>query len=102
MKDALLKGDIKRIGQILEESWLAKRDLAVGITTPRLDSILEIALENGAISGKVSGAGGGGVMMLLVPPEKRRRVERALENCEGSCLPFRFSHEGAQAWSVSQ
>jgi D-glycero-alpha-D-manno-heptose-7-phosphate kinase len=102
MKDALLKGDLRRIGKILEGSWSAKRNLAVGITNSRLDNILDVAIKAGAMAGKVSGAGGGGFVMLLVPPEKRRRVERALEVCEGSCLPFRFSHEGAQAWSVYQ
>jgi D-glycero-alpha-D-manno-heptose-7-phosphate kinase len=102
MKDALLKGNIEKIGEILTGSWLAKRQLADGISTPRMELIFNTAMQAGAIAGKVSGAGGGGFIMLLVPPEKRRQVERALRDCEGWCMPFRFSNEGAQAWSITQ
>ena len=60
MKEAILKGELDKIGQILDFSWQFKKNMAAGITNPFIDEIYETAMKNGASGGKISGAGGGG------------------------------------------
>ncbi len=99
MKDALLRGEISAMGEIMKQAWLAKKHMANGITNPRIDSLHEIAIRAGAYCGKVSGAGGGGYMMFLVDPAKRSRVEAALNDAGSHCMPpCRFTSRGAEAW----
>jgi len=100
MKEALLKGEIAGIAEVLGHSWEAKKQLAASITSPDLDDTLTAAREAGAIAGKVSGAGGGGFMMFMIEPSRRLILERALTMRGGKLLPFRFSSEGAESWTV--
>ena len=100
MKEALLKGDIAGIAKVLGHSWEAKKQLASSITSPDLDETLAAARRAGAIAGKVSGAGGGGFMMFVIEPSRRLVLERALTQRGGKLLPFRFSSEGVESWTV--
>jgi D-glycero-alpha-D-manno-heptose-7-phosphate kinase len=100
MKEALLKGDMKQIGEVLNRSWAAKKMLASSISNPDLDETISVARKAGALAGKISGAGGGGFMMFLVEPSQRLDLERALTQRGGRLLPFRFSFEGAESWIV--
>lgn len=75
---ALEAGDLDRIGCLLHESWLLKRQLASSISTSHIDELYERARAAGAIGGKVTGAGGGGHLLLYVPREKRDDVRHAL------------------------
>ncbi len=70
--------DIREIGELLHESWMLKRELAAGISTPAIDEIYETALAAGALGGKLLGAGGGGFVLLFVEPAKRPAVRQAL------------------------
>ena len=98
MKDALLRGQVSRMADILNRSWLAKKRTASGVSTDHIEQLHELALANGATGGKVSGAGGGGFMMFLVPPPARVRVIRALNRAGGSATGVRFTAEGAESW----
>ncbi|TDU71417.1 D-glycero-alpha-D-manno-heptose-7-phosphate kinase [Prosthecobacter fusiformis] len=100
MKDALLRGDFEKIGQILNRSWEAKKMLASSISNSSLDETIAEARRAGAIAAKVSGAGGGGFMMFLVEPSLRHRLERALLERRGRLLPFRFCVDGVESWTV--
>ena len=60
----------------------------------------ELAFANGAIGGKVSGAGGGGFMMFIVPPERRIAVVRALNGAGGTASGVHLTGEGAESWTV--
>ena len=75
--------------------------LAPELTNPELEETMNLALESGALAGKVSGAGGGGFMMLMVDPSDRIMLETALKTRPGHLLPFRFSAEGAQSWTAT-
>jgi D-glycero-alpha-D-manno-heptose-7-phosphate kinase len=100
MKLALLKGQIRHAAAIMNQSWLAKKSTAAGITTTAVDELLDRALKLGAWGGKISGAGGGGFLMLFVDPEYRYALVSAL-NKEGAVASgVKFSFEGAEAWSV--
>lgn len=100
MKEAILKGNIGDIAKLLNCSWAAKKRLAHSITNTRIDEAIESALDAGAVAAKVSGAGGGGFMMFICDPTTRLNVERSLVRFGGNVLPFRFSFEGAESWTM--
>ena len=98
MKEALLRGRITEVLDILGDSWNAKKRAARGITNSHIDGIANAALEAGSIGLKISGAGGGGFMMIAVDPPTRYRVVRALEAFEGRFFSFTFVNHGVESW----
>jgi D-glycero-alpha-D-manno-heptose-7-phosphate kinase len=100
MKEALLKGDMKAFSDCLLKGWLAKKNTAASISNPFLDGLYRYALDNGAESAKISGAGGGGFMMIYCDPCRRVGLIRALKNREGTALTPSFTETGTQAWTL--
>ena len=100
MKEALLRGQIPRMAEILNRSWLAKQKTAAGISTGRIADLFDTARAHGAIGGKVSGAGGGGFMMFIVPPARRVAVVRALTAEGGHASNVHLVTEGAESWQI--
>jgi D-glycero-alpha-D-manno-heptose-7-phosphate kinase len=100
MKLALLQGNLTRFAEILGSAWEDKKKMADAITNPMIQEAFDVALQAGAISGKVSGAGGGGFIMLMVPPTKRVAVKEALSKLPGKVVPFQFTQKGAVAWKL--
>ncbi len=86
--------DIEGFGKLLNDSWRLKRSLSSRVSTDAVDSMYEVALNAGAIGGKLCGAGGGGFMLLFVPPRKQRHVKKALNNFLH--VPFNFETLGSQ------
>lgn len=100
MREALLVGDLRRVAEVLHGGWLAKRQIASGISTPHIEEILALAEANGALAGKVSGAGGGGYILFLVDPHRRSDLTRALNEADGSVEPAHFVTDGAVSWQL--
>lgn len=98
MKQALLSGDIDLMAEILSRSWKAKQATAQGISTDNIDRLFEVASSNGALAGKVSGAGGGGFAFFLVRPEHRFRLIESLNSAGGRASPVEFSNHGSKVW----
>ena len=98
MKEALLKGEINKIGSILDFGWKYKKKMASGITNPLLDDIYAAAIEAGATGGKVSGAGGGGFMFFYCPGVNRYQVIDALKRFGGQAKRYEFTDEGLKTW----
>lgn len=69
---------IQDLGDMLQESWSLKKQLADNITTSEVDAIYQQAMQAGAYGGKLLGAGGGGFLMFLAPPEKHEVIKRKL------------------------
>lgn len=92
----ILTGGVNLIafGELLHESWLAKRSLSEIVSNDRVDELYRIAREAGAIGGKLTGAGGGGFLLLFVPPERRTDVLEAMDGCIH--VPFEFEAGGSQ------
>jgi D-glycero-alpha-D-manno-heptose-7-phosphate kinase len=88
------KGDLADFGRMLHESWELKKRLSDNVTTSRIDEIYRLALNNGAIGGKILGAGGGGFILFFVKPENRDRLQKALDFLLH--VPFRFDTTGSQ------
>ncbi len=100
MKEALLRGELSRIGEILHFGWQNKKQMANSITNTLIDSVYETALMNGAIGGKISGAGGGGFMFFYCPGVTKVKVARAIEQLGGKVQPFKFTQQGLTTWSI--
>jgi D-glycero-alpha-D-manno-heptose-7-phosphate kinase len=100
MKRTLLTGNIRGMAEILNRSWAAKKATASMIATAPIDELCEIALANGALAGKVSGAGGGGFMMFIVPPDDRLRLINALNAGGGNASPVHLTLKGSETWIV--
>ncbi|MFQ5651452.1 MAG: dehydrogenase [bacterium] len=100
MKEALLKGEMSRFAKYLSRSWEAKKNMANTITNREIDQIYQAALEAGAYSGKISGAGGGGFMMLIVDPTKKVSVIEELGRFRGEVFKVHFTKKGTVGWKI--
>lgn len=100
MKEALLQGQLHRIGDILDFGWQYKKQMASGITNPLIDEIYSAAQKAGATGGKISGAGGGGFMTFYCPENSRFEVARALEKFGGNVRRYEFTGHGLQTWAI--
>ena len=96
MRLALERADWKATGKLMREEWdFRKRNLPT-ISTKTVDRIIDGARRNGALSGKVCGAGGGGCVVLLIEPGARQRVEEAVSKAGGQLLQMRIDRSGVQ------
>lgn len=92
---AIEKLDLPEIGRLMEENWELKRRLSEGVTNPAIDEWCAIAKRNGALGGKLMGAGGGGFLFFLVPPERQHDVEQALGRVGLTKKPIRLDIAGS-------
>jgi D-glycero-alpha-D-manno-heptose-7-phosphate kinase len=95
VKKAIESGDLVEFGRLLDHSWQTKKNLAQGITNPRIDKLMDIAKKNGALGGKLTGAGGGGYMMLFCEKANQKPLTKALVAEGLSPLDFHFDKKGA-------
>jgi D-glycero-alpha-D-manno-heptose-7-phosphate kinase len=100
MKEAILKGEFHRIGDILNFGWKFKKQMAEEISNPVIDEIYEAAMKAGSTGGKISGAGGGGFMMFYCPGNSRFNVMETLKKFGGELHRFQFAHQGLTTWTV--
>lgn len=100
MKEALFRADFDTIAQILGKSWKSKKIISDIVSNDELDRIYNLAMENGAYSGKTSGDGAGGFMFFLVDPIKKYNLIKILNQQSGYVQDFSFSKEGAKSWKL--
>ncbi|HEX6915435.1 MAG TPA: dehydrogenase [Chitinophagaceae bacterium] len=98
MKEALLKGKLNEIGEILDYGFRQKRQMAANISNSRLDEIYAAAKGAGATGGKISGAGGGGFMFFYCPGNTRYQVIDALNEFGGEIKQYQFTKHGLRSW----
>lgn len=98
MKHKLLRGDVYGYGKLLHEAWLLKRQDSPMITDSELDRMYSLATANGALSGKILGAGGGGYFLFFVPPFQQYRVFEALSQQGYRCERVMFDESGLKSW----
>jgi D-glycero-alpha-D-manno-heptose-7-phosphate kinase len=85
---------IKDFGKLLHESWKIKRGLTSLISTSKIDEIYETARKEGALGGKLTGAGGGGFMLIFASPENHPRIKDKLKDL--LFVPLSFEQLGSQ------
>ncbi|HYB10541.1 MAG TPA: kinase [Alphaproteobacteria bacterium] len=88
------KAPIRELGELLDEGWRLKRELADNVSNSKIDEIYAAGLEAGAVGGKLLGAGGGGFIVFLVEPHKRSAVRDKLNRLIH--VTFGFDSEGSK------
>lgn len=100
MKEALLKGRLNEIGEILDFGFRQKRLMAHNISNNSIEDIYNGAKKAGAMGGKISGAGGGGFMIFYCPANTRYKVIETLNSFGGYCKDYQFTKHGLTTWTV--
>ena len=99
MKRALLKGNLGTFGELLHEGFVNKKRMNPEVTSGTIaDELYEEARRNGAIGGKLMGAGGGGYLLLYCETHRQHDVRKALEMAGGLVTNCSFAHRGLQVW----
>lgn len=95
---ALEAGDLHRFAEIMHEHWTRKRARSRGMTNDRIDAWYDLARANGAIGGKLIGAGGGGFLMFY--SEEKTRLRHAMRGAGLRELRVNFDRLGSAVVSV--
>jgi len=95
IKKAVKRGDIYALGQLFDAHWQVKKKRPGGISNPKIDYWYDLAKDNGALGGKIMGAGGGGFLLFCCPwNQKGLRETMKKEGLEE--LDWRFDFEGSR------
>ena len=94
VRDALLAADFDAFARALAEEWQNRKSLAEGVTTPRIDELMEKAAAAGALASKICGAGGGGCMISFCAPSRRQSVIAALVGAGAVHLAYSVRMQG--------
>jgi len=96
LRAALEGSDWAATGRLMREEWSFRKRNLPTISTKTIDHIIGGARRQGALAGKVCGAGGGGCVVLLIEPHARERVEATVRNAGGEVLPMKIDRSGVQ------
>jgi len=99
MKRALTEGRLEDFGDMLHTAWERKVQVNPHITDPKIDDMYETARNNGALGGKLLGAGGGGYLLIFCPGDKKQQIREKLEALGGQLTDFSFIDAGIQTWT---
>jgi len=102
MRNHLLRGRLFQLGEALHQAWLLKRQFSSLISSNWLDQVYDSALANGAVGGKLLGAGGGGFFLFYVPPFRKLELMQGLEKLQLRIQPFHFERNGLQSWTARE
>jgi len=93
-KATLKAGDLTGFGKLMDEQWETKRTRSQGASTPQIDAWYRLGRNNGALGGKLIGAGGGGFLMFYA--EDKARLRHAMREAGLAEVRFRFDFEGTK------
>ena len=96
-KSALESGDLPEFARIMDVHWQHKRKRSTGMTNSEIDEMYAFAMKNGALGGKLVGAGGGGFLMLYA--QEKARLRHAMRNKGFREVRFRFDFQGTRTIS---
>jgi len=94
-KEAIEAGDLRKFAEQMKIHWERKRQRSGGMTNPDIDKWYELGMSNGALGGKLIGAGGGGFLMFY--SEEKTRLRHAMSRAGLREVRFRFDFEGSKA-----
>ena len=90
----LKREDWQGLGKILHQGWEDKKKSNPLVTNEIIDKFYNLARQNGAYGGKISGSGGAGNMFFLIPPEKKSTAIKALVSTGAKLVNFKFDFKG--------
>ena len=93
-EEALVSGRVTEFGALMHEHWEHKKRRSGGMSNPKIDEWYELGMRNGAVGGKLVGAGGGGFLMFYA--EDRNRLRHAMARAGLEEVRFRFDFEGTK------
>jgi D-glycero-alpha-D-manno-heptose-7-phosphate kinase len=93
-KLALEEGNTALFGELMHEHWEHKKRRSGGMSNPRIDEWYELGLRNGAVGGKLVGAGGGGFLMFMA--NDRNMLRRSMAEAGLEEVRFKFDYEGTK------
>ena len=96
MRAALVAGDWDEVGRQIVREWTTRKQLAPGVTTPEIESLISGAMRAGATAAKVCGAGGGGCLFCYGPPEAHAAIAASLAAGGARVLEYHVETEGLQ------
>jgi len=91
---ALVNGKLNDFGKLLHETWLVKKSLSKSITNSSIDEIYNYAIKNGALGGKLLGAGGGGFLLFYIPHSRQKNILKYFKKL--ITVPFHFTNDGSK------
>ena len=100
MNSSLKQSDITLFGELLHKGWLAKKKFTKDVSNENVNKIYDIALENGALGGKLTGAGGGGHMLFYCEKSKHDRFIQKMEDIGLKHIRFKFNNDGPKVLNL--
>ncbi|KAF0249661.1 MAG: D-glycero-alpha-D-manno-heptose-7-phosphate kinase, partial [bacterium] len=83
-----------------DQEWQTRKELAPGVSTPKIEELMVIARQAGSLAAKVCGAGGGGCVTFLVPPNKKLAISKAISQAGGQVLDCHLVSQGLEVKEV--
>jgi len=102
MKNTLLRGRLNEFGALLHAAWEYKKKMSPRISNARIDEMYDAAQREGALGGKITGAGGGGYMVFYCQFDRKHRVAELLSKMGGLPTGYAFEPYGLQTWKVDE
>jgi len=93
-RDALVDGKTELFGELMHEHWEHKKRRSGGMSNPKIDEWYELGMKNGAVGGKLVGAGGGGFLMFMA--HDRNKLRHAMAHASLEEVRFKFDFEGTK------
>jgi D-glycero-alpha-D-manno-heptose-7-phosphate kinase len=99
IKNTLLNDNITLFGELLHQHWIEKKRISTQMTSSNIDKWYDIALNNGALGGKIMGAGGGGFLLFCTKNGNRKELRNVMESEGLQYMDFKFDFEGVKVIS---
>ena len=94
IKKQLLNGNTDQFGKLMNDHWSKKKNRSNNITNKKINELYEIAIQNGAVGGKLVGAGGGGFLMFYAKDSEK--LKKTMKNAKLEEVRFKFDFEGVK------
>jgi len=93
-KKIIKNSNLEDFGLLLDESWKIKKSLSKNVSNSEIDYLYDKAKKNGAVGGKILGAGGGGFLLFYVPEYKKKKFLKKMSLL--TYVPFEFENSGTK------
>jgi len=100
MYDTLQNSDITKFGELLNKGWIAKKNFSKDVSNSKIDKLYSIAIQKGALGGKLTGAGGGGHLLLYCEKNKQKSVISNMKKLGLRQVDFKFYNDGPKVFDL--